>query len=597
MNSNEKASEVILGIDLGTTNSEVALLYKGKPKLLKIDQSEMMPSVVSLAHNGSILVGQPAVNNELAAPTQTIRTIKRRMGQEEVCVIGENNFTPQMISSLILKRLKLAAETFLGHEVSKAVITVPAFFNERQREATKEAAELAGLEAVRLLNEPTAAALAYSLGKPKSECCLVYDLGGGTFDVSIVQISEGLMEVKASHGDAELGGSDFDRMIAENARRKFLSDYKIDLAKDPLTWARLMQAAEQAKIRLSAEPSAQILEEFIAADPTSGKALHLHFSISRTEFEALIRPVLEQTLVSVRLALQMAHTSADKLDRVILVGGVTYTPLVSEILTAELKIVPQAWLNPSLVVAMGAAIEAANLSGQSIGPMMVDITPHSLGTGCTDEYNYQFNHVLIRRNTPIPCTGSSIFYKMFDEQEAVEVKVYQGESSEISHNQFLGSFRLEELGEGRDICIVYTIDRSGLLHVTATDITSGKKASKTLKRISGNRVKHVNLADLSAVKVEAVEDKHFNDIEFDEDAVEFWNIPEEDDPSQKEEILVPFASISSEQSDLIAKSENLLAKGTLALSDAEQLNGELSLVKEGDEAAKARLADLIYYLG
>ncbi|MBA3602851.1 MAG: Hsp70 family protein [Parachlamydiaceae bacterium] len=591
----ENSTEVILGIDLGTTNSEVALLHKGKTKILSIDGSKIIPSVISLNAESDILIGKAAVNNELAAPNDTVRTIKRRMGLDEVISLGNNVMNPQMLSSLILKRLKLAAEEFLGHSVSKAVITVPAFFNEKQREATKEAAELAGLEAVRLINEPTAAALAYSMGKMNGECCLVYDLGGGTFDVSIVQLSEGLMEVIASHGDAELGGVDFDRLIAERARKEFIESYQIDLAKDPLAWARVMRAAEAAKIKLSTEAMADIHEEFIASN--NGVALHLKFTISRTEYEALIIPTIERTLISVRSALLMAEMTASKLDRIILVGGATYTPMVAEMLEKELKLVPQAWLDPSLVVAMGAAIEAANISGQSIGPMMVDITPHSLGTSCFTMDDYIENHILIRRNSPLPCTASRIFYKMSEKQDGVRIQVYQGESVDIHQNQHLGSFELEGLsGGGRDLCISYTIDASGLLHASVTDISTGKKSTKTLKRISNSRVKRTNLADLAAIRLDIPEVQTREYIDENEDGEEddnFWKALEiENSPISPSEEGI---SVSFDHPTIL-KSEALIAQGTLDQIDADQLIRELELVKAGDTEALNRLHDLIYYL-
>jgi len=295
--------------------------------------------------------------------------------------------------------------------------TLLAIENEKQREATKEAAELAGLEPVRLLNEPTAAALAYSLGARSSGNTLIYDLGGGTFDVSIVNLSEQLMEVKSSHGDVALGGSDFDRMIAEKARSAFQEQHHIDLAAHPLAWARLMRAAEAAKIRLSTEASADLVEEFIAEK--DGVALHLQVTVTRTEFEAMIRPKIEQSLSSVRKALEMASLTADDLNKVIMVG--TYMPLVAQMLENALGIAPQSGVDPSLVVALGASIEAANLSGQSIGPRMVDITPHSLGVGCLDEIAQLKNTILIRRNTPIPCSASRVFYKMHEKQSKIEI--------------------------------------------------------------------------------------------------------------------------------------------------------------------------------
>jgi len=581
--------ETIIGIDLGTTNSEVAVVQNGKVIVLKVDGSKIIPSVVSKDLQGQVLIGRAAVNNELAAPTDTIRGIKRKMGRDEVVSLGNEGFTPQMISSLILKRLKLAAEEFLKHPVHKAVITVPAFFNEKQREATKEAAELAGLEPVRLLNEPTAAALAYSIGKQQGETCLVYDLGGGTFDVSIVHLSGQLMEVKASHGDTELGGSDFDRLIADKARQAFKNDYKIDLADDPLAWARLMRSAEAAKIRLSTDPAAEIVEEFIASD--NGTPLHLKFKISLPEFEAMIRPALERTLASIQKALEMANLSISDIHRIILVGGATYTPLVTQMIENEFKMTPQAWVDPSTVVAMGAAVEAASLAGESIGPVMVDITPHSLGTGCYDEYDHLFNVILIRRNTPLPCSASQVFYKKYKEQHGVQIKVYQGESINVHQCQFLGKFLLDGLEESQsqEIHIKYELDRSGLLHVTVTDIATGKKANHTVKRVAHSRVKQGNLAEMDSVriKVETLQVEQGSD-------EEFW---EELGPEEEQNVsLDNVASISLEGEATLKKAQALIESGQLDPVDQAELSNELEVAKAGNPEALKRLTNLIYYL-
>ncbi len=589
-----KQRDLIIGIDLGTTNSEVAIVHEGTAKILSVDGSKIIPSVVSINANGDILVGRSAVNNELAMPTHTIRRIKRKIGKEEVYILGDKGYTPPMISSLILTRLKQAAEEYVGFPIAKAVITVPAFFNEQQREATREAAELAGLEAVRLLNEPTAAALAYSLGERKEGCYLIYDLGGGTFDGSIVSLSPDLMEVKASHGDVELGGSDFDCMIVEKARQAFLTKYEIDLAKYPTAWARLMRAAEEAKIRLSTEAMTELVEEFITTE--NGIPLHLHCQITRTEFEAMIRPALEKTMASVRMALQIAGVEATRLDKVILVGGATYIPLVSQMLEEELKMAPQFWHDPSLVVAMGAAIEAAHLSGQQIGPMMVDVTPHSLGTGCCDRDGYFFNHILIRRNSPLPFTASRIFYKMHDDQETIKVSAYQGESSDIGHNKFLGEFLLEDLGDstGRDVCIKFHLDRSGLLHVTATDIASGKKATQTLKRIAQSRVKHVNLAELKGIKIEVEsipEDVHAN--LSNEDALFWQSVEGENSLSTPQEEGI---SLSREEQTILNDAQRLIEKCHLDEADLQELTKELELSKGADKEALKRLSNLLYYL-
>lgn len=496
-----------------------------------------------------------------------------------------------MISSFILKKLKLAAESYLNQPVSKAVITVPAFFNESQREATVHAAEMAGLEVVRLLNEPTAAAIAYSIGKKDQENCLVYDLGGGTFDVSIVNISKDVMEVKASHGDVELGGSDFDNLIANKARQAFLQDNKIDLALIPTAWARILRAAEAAKIRLSTEGSADLLEEFIADN--GGVPLHLNFRITRTEFESMIKPAIERTLLSIRKAIEMSSLTNSQIHRVILVGGATYTPLVAECIEKEMKITPQTWLDPSTIVAMGAAIEAANLSGQKIGPVMVDVTPHSLGTGCLDEYDNLKNIILIRRNTPIPCTSSKIFYKCVYGQLKIEVTAYQGESEEISQNKCLGKFVLNDLGEsdGQDICIKFHLDRSGILHVTATDVSTGKNMNQVLKKIAESRKKNVDLSLLESIKIET---QPKQDHLFGEDQ-DFWDSLDLD-PLDTQSKIENHIEHFQENDGLYKRAHALIDKGALAELDFVELTSDLQDAKNGDLEALLRLRDLVYFL-
>jgi molecular chaperone DnaK len=569
----------IIGIDLGTTNSEVAIVQNGNVSVLQIGRSKIVPSVVSFSAQGEVLVGEAAVNNELANPQNTVRWVKRQMGSEEVISFADNPCTPPMISAMILKYLKSAAEDFLKQPISQAVITVPAFFNEKQREATQEAARLAGLDAVRLLNEPTAAALAYSLKKKEKELCMVYDLGGGTFDVSIVSLSPSIMEVKSSHGDTALGGSDIDRLIAEKARKEFLDLHGVDLASDPLAWVRLLRAAEAAKIRLSSDASVQIIEEFIAQK--GDVPLHLHYNCLRTEFEEMVTPLVKRTIDSVRKALDLAEVSAKDLDRVILVGGATYMPIVAEMLERELHLVPQAWIDPSTVVARGAAIEAAYISGQSIGPYMVDITPHSLGIACLDSFEEDYNHILIHRNSPIPCAANQIFQKAHPDQASVSVQVYQGESRQISQNKFLGKFLLTGLDEspGDDIHVKFELDRSGILHVMATDVASGKKETRIIKKMEKACKKNMELADLEPV---------------------FLHLTYSNEPPAQEEDWEELENnpepVTLDDEQLLAKVELLLQMKTLDPTDHEELSRQYVLAKNRDKEAMHKLSELLYYL-
>lgn len=596
----------IIGIDLGTTNSEVAVVHEGKVKVLLVDNARLMPSVLSLSASNEILIGKVAENNELAFPEQTIRAIKRKMGSQEEIRVGEYLFTPPMISSLLLKRLKLAAEAFLQQPVTRAVITVPALFNEQQREATKEAAVLAGLEPVRLLNEPTAAALAYSLGKNTEGCCLVYDLGGGTFDVSIVDFSKDLMEVRASHGDTHLGGVDFDTMIAQQVRQAFLTEHGIDLKENARSWARLMHSAEQAKIRLSKEAEAEICEEFIAEK--EGVALHVRHVMKRHVFEEMIRPTILRSMESVRSALQQANLQPNALDRVILVGGSTYIPLISEYLERELKITPQATLNPSLVVAMGAAVEAANLEGKRVGPMMVDITPHSLGIDCLNAEFDLVNHILIRRNTPLPYTASHVFYKVSDMQKKLNITVYQGESTIPALNQSLGVFELEEMSAAdREIYVKFELDRSGLLRVTVMEMGSGKQISRVLHKQAKTRLQRSSLSDLETIRI-ATEQRLQDEDEADEsDAKESGNgnvvIPSAQrfsiNPAEDGEIEISNYQITvdtPEVEDFIKRAHKLVESGTLEASDKDELTQMLTAIRSGDVGSQKRLEDLVYYL-
>lgn len=598
-------SSPIIGIDLGTTNSEVAIVHEGKIKVLLVDHSRMMPSVLSLSASNEILIGKIAENNELAFPENTIRAIKRKMGTQEEIRVGEHTFSPSMISSLLLKRLKLAAEEFLKIPVTRAVITVPALFNEQQREATKEAALLAGLEPVRLLNEPTAAALAYALGREKEERCLVYDLGGGTFDVSIVDFSQHLMEVRASHGDTHLGGVDFDTMIAQQVRETFLKEHDIDLKANPLSWARLMHSAEKAKIRLSQEYTAEISEEFIAEK--EGCALHVRHVIQRHVFEEMIRPTIARSMESVHSALAQASLNASDLDRVILVGGSTYIPLISEYLQNELCITPQSTLSPSLVVAMGAAVESANLEGKRIGPMMVDITPHSLGVDCLDEHYNLVNHILIRRNTPLPFTASHVFCKTHDEQECVKVTVSQGESTLPALNQALGTFELDQLDSSEpEIYVKFELDRSGLLRVTVTEMGSGKHVSRVIHKQAKTRLQKSTLSDLETVRIATESRVLDSEDTTEEDSESMQSIENlsfastedgEMEISKYQTGMPDLMTFSQDMSqDFIQRGYKLLESKKLDESDQRELKAVLSAISLGEEESKKRLEDLLYYL-
>jgi molecular chaperone DnaK len=467
--------EPIVGIDLGTTNSEIAIIRDGKPEVIPVDGEAILPSFVGLDSTGQLLVGKPARNQWILAPERTIRSIKRKMGEDVKVRLGDRDYAPQEISSIILGRLKEAAERHLGQPVRKAVITVPAFFNEVQREATRAAGELAGLEVVRIINEPTAAALTYDPIVATLERLLVYDLGGGTFDVSIVQVERGVVEVLASHGDTHLGGDDFDQLLTDYVCNRFAEEHKIDLRQSLVAKSRVLAAVEQAKKVLSAEAVAAIQEEFIAE--SQGAALHLDLEIERYDYEDLVEPLLAKTLTCVDQSLEDAHLHAGQIDKVILVGGASRTPLVHRLLERRLGRELHTEVDPDLCVALGAAIQGGLINGIDVGPVLVDITPRTLGIAALndDEPDPRFSPV-IHRNTPLPATRSEMYSTTYDRQEKVKIAIYQGESEDLADDQFIGEFFLEGLSEveaGNEILVRFDLDLNGILKVTAVEHDTG----------------------------------------------------------------------------------------------------------------------------
>ena len=371
-------TDIIIGIDLGTTNSEVAVVRDGRPEILAIDGAKLLPSVVGLGDDGNLLVGQAARNQYSLYPERTIRSVKRRMGEDVHLSLGEQSYRPQEISALILKRLKQAAEQHLGESVGKAVITVPAYFSDAQRQATRDAGELAGLEVVRIINEPTAAALAYEADHQGSRTILVYDLGGGTFDVSVVRMTADITEVLASHGNNQLGGDDFDARLVEHVLTHLKTEHGIASLEDRSALARIQRACEAAKITLSDSPFARIEEEYLLEH--QGQPLNLSLEISRSDYEDLIKSYIDETLEAVHTALKGAGLAVADLDEVLLVGGSTRTPLIQERLEQILGMQPRAEVDPDLCVAAGAAIQAAVISGQTVASVLVDVTPYTFGT-------------------------------------------------------------------------------------------------------------------------------------------------------------------------------------------------------------------------
>jgi molecular chaperone DnaK len=485
-------SNKVLGIDLGTTNSVVAIIEDGQPRILPVAGERLLPSVVGLDADGNLLVGRHAYNQWGVSPERTVRSIKRLMGSGKTVEMAGTSYTPQEISAFILRRIREAAAAYLGEDVRRAVITVPAYFNEPQRQATIEAGEIAGLQVERILNEPTAAALAYGYGRESGGQplrVLVYDLGGGTFDVSIIELDGEIVDVIATAGNNHLGGDDFDTRLADLLADEFERDHKIDLRQDHQAWARLSRAAEEAKIELSATPYATINLEYIATDK-KGRPLHIQREIERAEFEGLIGELLDGTLDAIDKALDDAKLEADDLDRVLLVGGSTRIPAVWSLITDHLGREPHSEIDPDAAVALGAAVQAGIVAGEEIDAILVDVTPFSLGieTATFRGGRIADDHFvpLIRRNTAVPVQKSEMFNTVFPGQKAIHIKVYQGESSIASANVLLGDFMFGDLTPNRsdgltEVTVNFQLDINGILNVTVIDRAGRKQVSEQMK--------------------------------------------------------------------------------------------------------------------
>lgn len=468
----------IIGIDLGTTNSEVAILENGQPRIIEVDGAPLLPSVVGLAADGALLVGQSARHQLALHPERTIKSIKRRMGEDTKIAMGDAAYTPQEISAVILRRLKEAAEAHVGSPITQAVITVPAYFSDAQRQATRDAGELASLDVVRITNEPTAAALAYESAPTGSKTVLVYDLGGGTFDVSVVRMEAGVTEVLASHGNNFLGGDDFDACIVEHVVTHISDTHGVDPSADRAAMARLERAAEMAKIALTDAPFAQIAEEYLVE--SQGHAVHISLELSRADYESMIDGYVNETLQAVHTALEGASLTVSELDEVLLVGGATRTPLIRDRLEQMLRIAPRSEVDPDLCVAAGAATQAAIVAGQYVGGVLVDVTPYTFGTSAVAEHDgemYPFTFVpVIRKNTPIPVNKSEAFSTMYDGQTTIDVRIYQGEDPDALNNTEIGNYLVEGLSDapaGNVIVTTFSLDVDGILQVSSVEKRTG----------------------------------------------------------------------------------------------------------------------------
>jgi molecular chaperone DnaK len=474
----------VVGIDLGTTNSVIAALIGSEPEIIaNAEGSRLTPSVVAFTKDGQRLVGQVAKRQSITNPERTISSIKREMGTNHKVKIDDKEYTPQEISAMVLQKLKTDAESFLGEKITQAVITVPAYFTDSQRQATKDAGTIAGLEVLRIINEPTAAALAYGLDKKGDHKILVFDLGGGTFDVSVLELGDDVVEVKATSGNNRLGGDDFDQRVVDYVAEEFKKDQGIDLRTDRMALQRLIEAAEKAKVELSTVTTTDINLPFITATQDGPK--HLNVPLTRAKFDELTADLVEKTMGPTKQALSDAGLSAKEIDRIVLVGGSTRIPAVQEAIRKLLGKEPHKGVNPDEVVAMGAAYQAAVLGGEAKDVLLLDVTPLSLGIETLGGVATK----IIERNTTIPTEKKQIFSTAADNQNSVEIHVLQGERAMATDNKTLGRFMLDGIPPAPrgvpQIEVSFDIDANGIVNVSAKDLGTNREQKITITATSG----------------------------------------------------------------------------------------------------------------
>lgn len=576
-----------VGIDLGTTNSEVAIVENGQARVLPGEDGDLiLPSCVGFSETGKLLVGREALRQYAADPERTVKSIKRWMGSNHKTKLGDREYLPQEISAMILRALKQRAEIALGEPVTQAVITVPAYFTDAQRQATKTAGEIAGFEVLQIINEPTAAALAYDLRSEDTERVLVYDLGGGTFDVSVVEITGEVTEVLASHGNNRLGGDDFDRRLQLHLKELFRKQHGVDVPDDPATNARLLQTSEQAKINLSDHGFTTVREAFLGS---KGKTpLHLEAEIARTDFDQLIRPLLDETLAAIDRALSDANLKPEDLNRIILVGGSTRIPLIQHMIKERLGQAPTDGIQPDLCVALGASLQAGVLVGEAVDAILVDVIPHSLGISAAINTPVGimpgFFSVIIPRNSVIPVSRSEVYSTLSDNQEVVEIEVFQGENPVAEENVPLGSFRVENLPPKPagtvQLEVHFDFDLNGILKVMATEKGKGQQESLVVNNIGVHRLSSYEIQQAQA------------DLE---------TLFESDEPLEMHTVDTSAVALNPELTALIERAQ--VALKTLGNERAEELQDLLDQIEsaasknsEADlEELQAELEDFLYY--
>ncbi len=602
------APDLVVGIDFGTTNSAIAAVLDGKVTVIPVAGQPLMPSAVGIDPNGKLVVGQAAKNQSVAAPDATVLSVKRLMGTEDPVPLGGKSYRPEEIAAIILGQLKKAAESHLGHPVTRAVITVPAFYNERQRQATQDAGRLAGIEVLRIINEPTAAALAYGAGRSGqdgAETLLVYDLGGGTFDVSLVSVEDGIVEVRASHGDTRLGGDDFDELLAQLAAGRF-ADAQPGAELDPATRRRLRAVMEKTKIALSDAPYAAVREEYLT--PTA----HLDTEIARQDYETLIEPLLEKTLGCLQQTMADGKITAAQVDKILLVGGATRTPAVQDLLLDRLGREARHEIDPDLIVAMGAAIQGAALAGQPAPAILVDITAHTYSIGVLVDAGGPIDTEgcapIIRRGTALPARKAEVFVTSHDNQEDVRIEVYQGEGSYPDQNTEIGNFSVKGLSRvpaGNAVVVTFQIDLNGLLTVTATEKRTGLAKSVTIDTAGQHRI---NL-DAARTNLAALFQEHDPNASFPDDPAEYDG-ESEGDPAGAADCQPPDPAHPESPAELLANAKSLRRRANTLLdaplpdADAAAIRSELDhiaqAIRESDwprlADATRKLSDLLFYL-